>query len=752
MKNYRILLTALSALAVVGCADNVNPDVPLVEREKEPVVFEGSGNLCYVGDDESDVEIETSTYTWSAHDDVIEITADIDLTEYKERGAYEIGHFTLPASTIAEFLGGVSVMDLDESTFYAVTPGGEKTDFTSYKPGMWLTDTGEGCGWSDGSAFWQWYVWGGKGETYDWDYNNHMSMFVLGGNPSNTPNNMPGKSLRTEARIVANGQTYRLVITYNFSELEKSIEKEGPLQAFEYDDDWNIVGQYDLNSRYYYKISETSILLDFTIDTEEYLEIGDWEIGHFAFPMEELKEMMGFDPATLTEDSFYPIDAFGEPSGDFTSHKPGMWIDAKGEPTDYSGGAAYWQWYIWGGKTDKNGEVIGYDNDYNEYPGLFVIGSNPGNVSKITYDETFGSYAIMEANGNKYDITVNYTFSEHVLPPEGEGYQNVPMYAGNGELAYSSGVDGDHQWFWAITEEGLNVDVTAYLPAIIEEGAWEFTGMVIPTAELESAGVDISRLTDLEYFYPLSSTGEKLTEWTSYVPGEWVDAAGDASDWSAGCLFYQYQFDAEHMYDGHFTEGLLVIGCNPDNAAAVADQTVTCKAMMGELPITINVTYVSAYPTALTYRLNGNSLSWELTDSAVNVNAECSLATFNDSWNWFGMVFNEKYINAYYNIDIDEVSADIEQFYPVASDGTAYSSWSSYEPGEWFDAEGNEAAWDTGWSFWQYYTHSTYDYDIPNLLLLGNNCAPAIFTVGQTVTSKARMNGVDWNVTLKIVE
>ena len=113
MKNYRILLTALSTLAIVGCVENVNPDVPLVEREKEPLVFEGSGNLCYVGDDESDVEIETSTYTWSAHDDVIEISANIDLNEYKTRGAYEIGHFTLPAATIAEFLGGVSVMDLD---------------------------------------------------------------------------------------------------------------------------------------------------------------------------------------------------------------------------------------------------------------------------------------------------------------------------------------------------------------------------------------------------------------------------------------------------------------------------------------------------------------------------------------------------------------------------------------------------------------------------------------------------------------
>ena len=120
--------------------------------------------------------------------------------------------------------------------------------------------------------------------------------------------------------------------------------------------------------------------------------------------------------------------------------------------------------------------------------------------------------------------------------------------------------------------------------------------MVIPVEELANAGVDVSRLADLEYFYPLSSAGDKLTEWTSYVPGQWVDANGDASNWADGSMYYQYQYDADHMYDGHFTEGLLVIGCNPDNAAAHADETVTAKAMMGELPVTVNVHYVSTYP------------------------------------------------------------------------------------------------------------------------------------------------------------
>ena len=750
-----LYFASLIALALVGCnpLDGINPDVPMVEREKEPVVFEGSGTLVAFDDDENEVETP-STYAWNASDDLINISVEVDLNDYKERGSWEIGHFTLSASTIAEFLGGVSPADLDETTFYAIEPDGSVVeDMTSYKPGMWVDSEGASCGWSSGAAYWQWYVWGGKTDKdgneigYDWDYSAHPGIFVLGGNPGVTMD-MAGKSLKTEARIVAGGQTYRLVINYKYSELEKSVEGEGNLLQFEYDENWDVIGEFETNSTYYYKVTESSVLVEFQVDTDEFIEYGDWSIGHFTFDSAIIEEMLGFNPGDLDETSFYPIDQFGEACGDFTSYAPGMWIDAEGASSDWASGAAYWQWYVW--------PEVGRDFEYEGNEDMFIIGSNPGNVSKITYGETFGSYAMMEHDGNSYDITVNFTFQEHITTDE--GYQNVPMYAGNGGLAYSSGVDGDNQFFWYLDQnDGLEVDVFAYTPTIIANGDWEFLALTIDPSVLEEAGVDLAQLGDISYFYATAPDGTPYDSWSSYEPGMWLNAAGETSNWADGCLYWQYQYDTDHSYDGHHTDGLLVLGCNPDNIASFTETVVTGTAMMGTLPVKINVIFGADYPYGFQDTFsNGNAFQIELTETAVNVNASCSLANLDDSWNWWGVAFNEKYINEYYGIDFDTVSADLATFYPVAPDGTPYEAWSSYEPGMWFDADGASANWSTGWSFWQYYTHSTYDYEIENLWLFGNNCNPEIFSVGQSVTSKAVMKAgekdVDWNVTLTIVD
>ena len=49
-------------------------------------------------------------------------------------------------------------------------------------------------------------------------------------------------------------------------------------------------------------------------------------------PRAEFKEVTGIDPAELDETSFYAIDDFGDPVEEFTSWKPGMWVDEKGLP------------------------------------------------------------------------------------------------------------------------------------------------------------------------------------------------------------------------------------------------------------------------------------------------------------------------------------------------------------------------------------------------------------------------------------
>lgn len=730
-----------------------NDGIP-VEPEPEPVItYEGEGKLVRL-DKDGKVQETKHTYKWNAEETTINIEAWVDGSQYVNGddtfsgGEFSIGWFTLPRLSINDFLGIDVKTELDETTFYGVQPDGTRVEsMTSYKPGMWVAADGSSCGWGDGRMYWQWYIWGDEeGGGYDMNANDYPDIIYLGSNPGNVADVL-GKDVTSKAKIVVGDVTYDWIVTVHFGEAEKKITGEGKLSYH----NWTSEEAYDVvetTSKYSYVLHETEGLeVNIEVNTEEWKESGDWEIGFIdALTADVVSDVWGFDPGTLTDEEFYPVNPDGS-KVTWSSYAPGMWIDKEGASTDYVNGIAYWQWYT------KEG---GRDYDYTGSEGMFIVGGNPGNIAKIEFDTPIVSKAKIVKDDKDLTITVTYNFHDVILP-ETEGYPEAVFEGTGTPYPYGGGVDGDHTLQWYFDEAGLTVDVDAYIPSI--EG-WGFSAVVIPTDAVKAyLGIDdIETLFDPTYFYGINPDDSKVDYgdnhdvWSSYKPGMWVGEDGTQSG-SGGVMFWQYQF-GDHKYDGHFTEGLMVIGTNPGNVANVAGKTVTSRAKMGEKLLTVNVTFHAEYPTAKTGKVGPHSYSWTLGDDGVEIVATASAAAKDASWAWMGFFVNENYINAKYSYNLSELAGDYENgFYPVANDGvTKLEKWTSYIPGMWFAEDGNAG----GWAFWQYYTSNYeevgyHDFQAPGLLYVGKNPGNE-YAVGASATSRAIAGGKAFNVTLQIAE
>ena len=219
-------------------------------------------------------------------------------------------------------------------------------------------------------------------------------------------------------------------------------------------------------------------------------------------------------------------------------------------------------------------------------------------------------------------------------------------------------------------------------------------------------------------------------------------------------MYWWYQW-GEHKYESHFTEGLFLVGTNPSNVESVIGQTVTSKAQLGDKILTVNVTFHGEYPTAKTGKVGPFGYSWSMADGAFDVVANVSIAQADASWAWMGFFINEAWINAKYGVDMSELATSLDNFYPVDAAGNKLEKWTSYIPGMWFLEDGGAGAYNTGVSFWQYYTSNyadlgPHDFTYPGLLYVGKNPGYA-FTPG-TYVSKAKFAGNDFTFTINIAE
>ena len=172
-----------------------------------------------------DGAMSNHAYSWKLSNEGIAVNVDIDTDQAAARGGYEIGHFELPVEKVNAFLG-TDVRNLNESTFYGVTAAGAKIpEFTSYKPGMWVDINGTACSWDKGTAFWQWYIWGGKKDKngnkiwYDGDPDGtgaNQGRFFVGMHPEHVAA-AKGKTIVFQNKIAAHGSTVDFIITYKFN-------------------------------------------------------------------------------------------------------------------------------------------------------------------------------------------------------------------------------------------------------------------------------------------------------------------------------------------------------------------------------------------------------------------------------------------------------------------------------------------------------------------------------------------------------
>ena len=167
-----------------------------------------------------------------------------------------------------------------------------------------------------------------------------------------------------------------------------------------------------IGSSYSWTLSGSTIAVDVDIDTDDAASRGGFQVGYFELPVDKVNAFIDADVRKLDENSFYGVNADGTKIPEFTSYKPGMWVDINEKPCAWSSGTAFWQWYIWGGKTDKNGSKIWYDGDTGgtgANQGRFVVGMNPDNVAAAKGKTLVFRNKIL-AHGSAYDFIITYRY------------------------------------------------------------------------------------------------------------------------------------------------------------------------------------------------------------------------------------------------------------------------------------------------------------------------------------------------------
>lgn len=206
----KIFFMALATVALLGCKQEMklNPDVPFVERE---VSFNGEGVMYVTTDNKA---LENSTFAWTAEETTITVNLNMSVSDMIA-GSWEFGHFELPTADINEFLE-YFVSDLDETTFVAYNPDGSKVkEMTSYKPGMWITETGLG---QYGVLCWQWNIWGDKGVYYDDGWDAYKCRFYVVINPGFDFSTLVGQTVTSKCVITCNDTNYDFIVNFNIAE------------------------------------------------------------------------------------------------------------------------------------------------------------------------------------------------------------------------------------------------------------------------------------------------------------------------------------------------------------------------------------------------------------------------------------------------------------------------------------------------------------------------------------------------------
>lgn len=165
------------------------------------------------------------------------------------------------------------------------------------------------------------------------------------------------------------------------------------------------------------------------------------------------------------------------------------------------------------------------------------------------------------------------------------GFEDIPLVieelvtSGEGYLlSRADGKETQHKYSFDVTE--TEVKITATLSKSDKE--WVVGYFILPSSMLKEVIGDCD-LSDWETFH--STTADS---WSTYAPGEWVDASGNSTSWDKGHVYWFYQNFAD--YEGFSMKDALCIGHNPDND--VVGETITSKCVINGIPFNVTVTVV----------------------------------------------------------------------------------------------------------------------------------------------------------------
>ncbi len=159
-------------------------------------------------------------------------------------------------------------------------------------------------------------------------------------------------------------------------------------------------------------------------------------------------------------------------------------------------------------------------------------------------------------------------------------------YSGEGSLlSRADGSATSHTYTYSITEEGVEITASVSLSAAGDN--WVVGYFTLSSEVVKSVLGDVD-LSDIKVFYPVNKDGSKPGDWTTYKPGEWVDADGNATNWSDGHVYWFWQAFAN--YEEFESKDALCIGHNPSNAKE--GEKIVSKSILNGLPFNVTISIV----------------------------------------------------------------------------------------------------------------------------------------------------------------
>lgn len=136
-----------------------------------------------------------------------------------------------------------------------------------------------------------------------------------------------------------------------------------------------------------------------------------------------------------------------------------------------------------------------------------------------------------------------------------------------------------HTYTFEVTKDAVNI--TAKLSKSDEDN-WVVGYFILNSVMLKEEMGDID-LSVWDNFQSTTSSG-----WSTYAPGEWVDADGKSTSWDRGHVYWFYQNFAN--YEEFEMKDAFCIGHNPGND--VVGETIVSKCLYNGKPFNVTITVV----------------------------------------------------------------------------------------------------------------------------------------------------------------